>query len=80
MSENLKRYGHYIGGREVPPADGVYFPTEDPYTGKAWAEIARGREDDVNAAVAAAKMAFTSGAWPTSPPPSAANCCTAWAT
>lgn len=64
MAENFKRYGHYIGGREVPPADGVYFPTEDPYTGKAWAEIARGREADANAAVASAHGAFIDGAWP----------------
>ncbi len=64
MSEALKRYGHYIGGRELPPADGVYFPSENPYTGKVWAEIARGRADDVAAAVGAAKTAFGSGTWP----------------
>ena len=60
---DLKRYGHYIGGREVPPAGGVYFPTENPYTGKVWAEIARGSDADVQAAVAAAHAAFTDSAW-----------------
>lgn len=60
---DLKRYGHYIGGREVPPAGGTYFPTENPYTGQAWAEIARGSEVDVQAAVAAAHAAFTDSAW-----------------
>src|SRR5580704_5131443 len=64
MDEELKRYGHYINGREIPPADGAYFPTENPYSGKVWAEIARGREADVNEAVAAAKAAFSSGVWP----------------
>ena len=59
----LSRYGHYIAGREVAPVDGAYLETEDPYTGKAWAEIARGREGDVQAAVAAAKDAFENGLW-----------------
>ncbi|MES2295049.1 MAG: aldehyde dehydrogenase [Pseudomonadota bacterium] len=63
MAQAAKRYGHYIAGREVAPADGIYFPTENPYTGEAWAEIARGRADDVNAAVSAAKVAFESSAW-----------------
>ena len=63
MAQAAKRYGHYIAGREVAPADGAYFPTENPYTGEAWAEIARGRADDVNAAVSAAKAAFESSAW-----------------
>jgi (Z)-2-((N-methylformamido)methylene)-5-hydroxybutyrolactone dehydrogenase len=63
MAQAVKRYGHYIAGREVAPADGAYFPTENPYTGEAWAEIARGRADDVNAAVSAAKAAFESSAW-----------------
>ena len=53
----MRKYGHYISGTETPPASGEYFPTENPYTGKAWAEIARGNEADINAAVAAAKRA-----------------------
>ena len=48
----------------VPPASGEYFPTENPYTGEAWAMIARGNKDDVQAAVAAAHRAFEKGAWP----------------
>jgi aldehyde dehydrogenase (NAD+) len=60
----LKHYGHYINGREVAPADGAYFPTDNPYDGKPWAQIARGRAPDVEAAVGAARRAFTSGAWP----------------
>ena len=60
---NLRKYGHYINGREIASADGAYFPTENPYSGRAWAEIARGREADADAAVRAAKAAFDSGSW-----------------
>jgi aldehyde dehydrogenase (NAD+) len=59
----LPRYGHYIDGRDVPPAAGAFLPTEDPFTGRAWAHIARGDRDDAHAAVAAAQRAFTAGAW-----------------
>jgi aldehyde dehydrogenase (NAD+) len=60
--ETLPAYGHYIAGAEVPPASGAYFPTEDPYTCKPWARIARGNADDVNRAVAAARAALD-GPW-----------------
>jgi aldehyde dehydrogenase (NAD+) len=62
--DGLPRYGHYIGGRVVAPASGAFLPTEDPFTGRAWARIARGNGDDASAAVAAAHRAFTAGAWP----------------
>ncbi|CAG2143344.1 aldehyde dehydrogenase [Cupriavidus numazuensis] len=60
----LPRYTHYIDGRMVPPAGGAYFPTENPFTGEAWAEIARGSADDVEQAVQAAHRSLRSGAWP----------------
>jgi aldehyde dehydrogenase (NAD+) len=53
----MRNYGHYIDGAEVAPSTGQYFPTENPYTGQAWAAIARGSAADVDAAVAAAKRA-----------------------
>lgn len=56
------KYDHFINGAPVPPASGDYFDTENPYSGEAWAQIARGNAADVNAAVAAAKTAFE-GAW-----------------
>ncbi len=40
-AQNLPRYANFIDGRMVPPADDRYLPTEDPYTGEAWATIAR---------------------------------------
>lgn len=60
----LPRYTHYIDGKMVPPAGGAYFPTENPFTGEAWAEIARGSADDVEQAVQAAHRSLRSGAWP----------------
>ena len=58
------RYHHYIDGTEVPPSSGEFLPTENPYTGKVWAEIARGNRADADAAVAAAQRAFSAGPWP----------------
>jgi len=60
----LSRYGHYIDGAVKAPASGEYFPTENPFTGEAWAEVARGDAADVESAVAAARAAFESGEWP----------------
>jgi len=59
---SLPHYDHFINGAGVPPASGDYFDTENPYTGEAWARIARGGAADVDAAVAAAKAAFE-GPW-----------------
>lgn len=44
---------------------GQYFPSENPFSGQAWALVARGNQADVDAAVAAADRAFNSGAWST---------------
>jgi aldehyde dehydrogenase (NAD+) len=52
------RYEHYVNGAGLRPASGNYFPSDNPYTGESWAEIARGSAEDVVAAVAAAKAAF----------------------
>ena len=63
-TESLPRYDHFIDGRPARPAGGRYLPTEDPYSGRAWAAIARGGDDDVNAAVEAADRALHGGPWP----------------
>jgi aldehyde dehydrogenase (NAD+) len=63
-SAELRRSELIIDGAAVEPATGDYFPTEDPFTGHAWARIARGTGADVDRAVAAAHRAFTSGPWP----------------
>jgi len=60
---NLPRYDHHINGAAIPPASLRYFQTEDPFTGKAWAEVARGEPSDVDSAVRAAADAFSSASW-----------------
>ena len=44
------RYDHYIDGTPVAPSSGEFLPTENPYTGEVWAEIARGNRGDAEAA------------------------------
>ena len=58
----MQKYYHYIDGQFVAPKAGVWFETENPYTGKAWAKIPRGDASDVEIAVTAAKDAFE-GDW-----------------
>jgi len=60
----LERYGLYIDGRFDPPATGEWIDSHNPYTGKPWAQIARGNAGDAARAVEAAHRAFTQGAWP----------------
>ena len=62
--DDLPRYGNYIDGQMVAPATGRYMPTEDPFSGLAWASIARSDVRDVDAAVDAASRAFEQGLWP----------------
>lgn len=62
--EALPKYGNYIDGKIIPPSSGIYFPTENPFSGEAWALIGRGNRTDVEAAVSAAYRAFTTGSWP----------------
>jgi (Z)-2-((N-methylformamido)methylene)-5-hydroxybutyrolactone dehydrogenase len=54
----MQRYGHFIGGAFVAPAGGEYFETRNPYSGEAWAEIARGTAEDIAKAVVAAEKGF----------------------
>ena len=51
------RFGHLIGGEWIEPAEGEYFETTNPATGKALATIAQGSPADVDRAVAAARAA-----------------------
>lgn len=54
----MQSYGHFIGGETRAAASGATFETVNPYTGEAWATLAKGDAADVDAAVAAAKAAF----------------------
>src|SRR5262245_33187180 len=59
----MKRYRHYIDGQETAPSSGTYLTSHDPFTGEAWAEVARGNDRDVDAAVRAARSAFENPTW-----------------
>src|SRR5689334_378165 len=60
--KGLPRYGNYIDGCFSAPLGGEYLPTENPYTGEAWALIGRGGAQDVELAVTAADRALH-GKW-----------------
>jgi len=55
---------HYIDGALVDSADGATFDVLDPVTNDAYTRAAAGKAADVDAAVAAARKAFTDGPWP----------------
>lgn len=59
----MHRYPLHIDGKQTDPSGGGWFPTDDPFTGATWAEIARGGSQDVDLAVAAAHRALTAGPW-----------------
>jgi aldehyde dehydrogenase len=48
------RYGNFIGGKFVPPAEGRYFDNPSPVTGKKLCEIARSTAADIELALDAA--------------------------
>src|ERR1043166_1945413 len=58
----MQRYQLYINGEWTDPASGQWFETDEPFSGKAWAEIPRGNTADVDRAVNAANAALE-GAW-----------------
>ncbi len=60
----MELIGHVIGGQEGPASDGDTFETIDPWTRRPWARVARGTRQDVDRAVAAARLAFDQGPWP----------------
>jgi (Z)-2-((N-methylformamido)methylene)-5-hydroxybutyrolactone dehydrogenase len=54
----------FIDGHWTGAASGDHFESDDPFLGRPWALIPRGRAVDVDVAVRAAHKAFTSGEWP----------------
>ncbi|MDH6622623.1 acyl-CoA reductase-like NAD-dependent aldehyde dehydrogenase [Streptomyces sp. LBL] len=59
----MQRYDMFIDGESRKPAGGEWFPTDNPYVGAPWAEIAKGGEQDVDDAVTAAHRALHTGPW-----------------
>src|SRR6202789_504072 len=60
----IRRYRMYINGEFVESAGKKYFPVIDPSTEEIIAGVPEANEEDGNGAVAAARTAFDSGAWP----------------
>jgi (Z)-2-((N-methylformamido)methylene)-5-hydroxybutyrolactone dehydrogenase len=60
----VQRYEMFVDGKSREPAGGEWFDTDNPFTGVPWAQVARGGEEDVAAAVEAAQRALDSGPWP----------------
>jgi aldehyde dehydrogenase (NAD+) len=60
----MKKYQMYIDGRFVDAANGKWFDSYNPYTGKVWSQVAQGGPEDVDRAVKAAHRAFSEGEWP----------------
>ncbi|UWU32432.1 aldehyde dehydrogenase (plasmid) [Rhizobium sp. WSM1274] len=58
----MRRFQHYIDG-EFSDGEASY-PSIDPASGAAWAEMPEAREGDVDRAVNAADKALYEGAWP----------------
>jgi aldehyde dehydrogenase (NAD+) len=59
----MRKFQLFIGGEWTDPASGQWFDTVNPYTGAAWARIARGNGADVDRAVHAADRAMREGEW-----------------
>ena len=55
---------HHIGGTAVDSIGGETFEVIDPVTNEPYATAAAGQQADVDAAVAAATLAFEEGPWP----------------
>ncbi|SEJ78138.1 aldehyde dehydrogenase (NAD+) [Arthrobacter sp. yr096] len=58
----LEQIDLYIDGQARPAGSGARYPSDDPYTGRPWAEVADANEDDVDAAVQSAHRALN-GPW-----------------
>ncbi|MDI2128531.1 aldehyde dehydrogenase [Yinghuangia seranimata] len=51
------RYDNFIGGKQVPPVRGQYFPNVSPVTGQVYCEVARSTAEDIELALDAAHAA-----------------------
>ncbi|MBM2823756.1 MAG: betaine-aldehyde dehydrogenase, partial [Thermoleophilia bacterium] len=67
-----ERYGLFVGGEEVEPRTGEWFPSISPSTEEQLFEVALAGEADVDLAVGAARAAFENG-WSELAPPERAK-------
>ncbi|SDP22515.1 aldehyde dehydrogenase (NAD+) [Streptomyces sp. cf386] len=59
----MQHYELFIDGESREATDGEWFPTDNPYLGTPWAQIAKGTSQDVDDAVRAADRALRTGPW-----------------
>ena len=59
LDRHGRRFAHFINGAWLPPAAGEYFETVDPSNGERLAAVAQGSTADIEAAVKAARAAFS---------------------
>lgn len=59
----MKTYNHWINGASHASSSGQWLDSLDPYSGQAWAKVARGNQADADLAVAAAHDAMYKGPW-----------------
>lgn len=59
----MKKYELYINGVSLPSSSGKWLDTQEPFSGKVWAQIARGTKEDAAAAVSAAHYALSKPEW-----------------
>ncbi len=64
----MRKYQTYTGGEWRDPDGGEWFEAENPFEGSSWALVPRCAATDVERAVAAARRAFSEGAWPSLTP------------
>ncbi|MGG6495115.1 UNVERIFIED_CONTAM: aldehyde dehydrogenase family protein, partial [Bacteroidetes bacterium 56_B9] len=61
-ADKAEHYRMFIDGGWVAAADGETFESTDPYTGKVWAVLPRGKKVDAGQAIDAAEKAL-GGEW-----------------
>jgi len=64
----METYVYDADGRWLEPASGEYLSSDNPYTGKTWAQIPRRNDRGVLIAVQAAYRACHEGPWARMPP------------
>ena len=63
QADEVREYKMLIGGEWVDARSGKTLESVNPYTGKVWATAPEADEEDVDAAVRAAREAFDQGPW-----------------
>src|SRR5919112_3928833 len=62
-TKEVRDYKMLISGQWVDARSGKTFESINPYTGRVWATAPEADEEDVDAAVRAAREAFDEGPW-----------------